>query len=41
MFEALSELQLDRGEVIIVLLKLPSRSVLVIEGMLHLFKTLE
>ena len=41
MFEALSGLHLDRDKVIIVILKLLSGSVLVIGGMLHLYKTLE
>ena len=37
MFEALFGLHLDRKKVIAVLLKLLSRSVLVIESLLHLF----
>ena len=41
MFEVLSGLHLDREEVIPILLKLPLESVLVIEGILHLFETLE
>ena len=41
MFRALSGLHLDREEVIVVLLKLPSKSVLAIEGMLFLFETPE
>jgi len=41
MFEALSRLHLDREEVIVVLLKLLSGSVLVIESLLHLFETPE
>ena len=40
-FEALSGLHLDREEVIVVLLKFPLGSILVIEGMLHLFETPE
>jgi len=40
MFDALSGLHLDH-EVFVVLLKLPSGSVLVIEGLLHLFETPE
>jgi len=38
-FDALSELHFDREKVIVVLLKLLSGSVLVIEGLLHLFET--
>jgi len=38
MFEALFEFHLDREEVIVVLLKLLSGSVLVIESLLHLFE---
>jgi len=38
-FEALSRLHLDREKVIVVLLKLPSRSILVIESLLHRFET--
>ena len=41
MFEALSELHFDREEVIVVLLKLLSGSILVIESLLHLFETLK
>ena len=40
-FEALSGIYLDREEVIVILLKLPLESVLVIESMLHLFETPE
>ena len=39
MFEALSELHLDHEEMIVVLLELPLKSVLVIEDLLHVFKT--
>jgi len=39
MFEALFGLHLIREEVIVVLRKLLSGSVLVIEGLLHLFET--
>jgi len=38
MFEVLSGLHLNRDEVIVVLLKLPSGSILVIESLLHLFE---
>ena len=41
MFEALSKLYLNHDEVIVVILKLLSGSVLVIKGMLYLFETLE
>ena len=41
MFEALSKLYLNHDEVIAVILKLMLGSVLVIEGMLYLFETLE
>ena len=41
MFEALSEIYLDREKVIAVLLKLLLGSILVIENLLHLFKTSE
>ena len=40
-FEALSRLQLDFEEVIVVLPKPPSRSILMIESLLHLFKAPE
>jgi len=39
--ESLSRLHLDYEEVIIVFLQLSSGSVLVVEGLLHLFKALE
>jgi len=41
MFEALSSLHLDHEEVIDVLLELPLGGILVIEGLLYLFETLE
>ena len=41
MFEALSSVHLDCEEVVVVLLKLPSGSVLVIESLLHLFEAPE
>jgi len=40
-FEALSGLHLDYEEVIVILLRPPSESVLVIESLFHLFETLE
>ena len=39
MFEALFGFHLDHEEVIVILLKLPSESILVIESLLHLFET--
>ena len=38
MFKSLSRLYLDCEEVIVVILNLPSRSLLVIKGLLHLLK---
>ena len=37
----LTRLHLDSEEVITVLLQLPRRSILVVEGLLHLFEALE